>query len=93
MKYGLFGSISVSEGNGSVFSDILMEGTKNMPGCLRYDIGTDLGDPDKVWVYELWETKEMHEASLALPSVQEAIKKGMPLIKAFGDKAEFIPRG
>ena len=52
-----------------------------------------LFDGDAIWIVELWETKAAHAASLGLPAVKEAIKKGRPLIAGFGTRAEFKPVG
>lgn len=49
-------------------------------GCLAYEVGTNDGDPDTVFVVELWESEEAHQASLALPEVQESIRVARPLL-------------
>ncbi len=38
------------------------------------------GELDTVFVVELWETTEAHQASLVLPQVQAAITKARPLL-------------
>lgn len=91
MKYGIFGYLQIFEGKGSDFISVLIDGTKNMPGCIRYDISYDQNDSDKIWIYELWESKEYHKNSLMLPSVQKAIKDGREMIKEFGSRTEFVP--
>lgn len=37
-------------------------------------------DPDTVWVTEVWESKEKHDASLQLPETKAAIAKAMPML-------------
>jgi quinol monooxygenase YgiN len=91
MKYGIFGSLTTTEGKRQEFIALLHEGIQDMPGCIRYDICLDIADQNKIWIYELWETKEHHEQSLLLPSVQKAIQLGRSMISDFGDKTEFIP--
>jgi quinol monooxygenase YgiN len=67
----------------------LAEGSGDpMPGCLSYVIAKDLADADAIWVTEVWDTKESHDASLALPRVQAAITKARPLIAGFDRGAE-----
>ena len=64
-----------------------------MPGCLSYVVSRDVEDDDALWVSEVWESKQAHEASLSLPSVQEAIAKGRPMIAGFGERFETEPVG
>jgi len=91
MKYGIFGSLEMKEGKRREFIEILKESIDNMPGCITYDISLDLNNQDTIWIYELWETKEYHDQSLMLPSIQKAILLGKEMIKDFGTRTEFIP--
>jgi quinol monooxygenase YgiN len=49
-------------------------------GCLLYEVGVSDDDPDTVFVAELWESAEAHQASLELPSVRAAIAEARPLL-------------
>ena len=62
----------------------LLEGTREMPGCLSYIVATDPADADAIWITEVWETKDHHAASLQLPAVQATIAKARPIIAGFG---------
>ncbi|MFT2815553.1 putative quinol monooxygenase [Leifsonia sp. A12D58] len=54
-------------------------------GCLAYEVGVNDDDPDTVFVVELWESAEAHQASLALPEVQASIAAARPLLSgSFG---------
>lgn len=54
-------------------------------GCLAYEVGTNNEEPDTVFVVELWESAQAHQASLALPEVQAAIAAARPLLSgSFG---------
>ena len=64
-----------------------------MPGCLSYVVAQDPTDPDAVWVTEVWESQGSHTASLSLPSVQQAIARGRPLIAGFGERFVTNPVG
>lgn len=90
-EYGLIGQMIARPGKRAELVAILGEGTGAMPGNMVYLIGEDSANPDAIWIVELWETKAAHAASLQLPAVQEAIKKGRPLIAGFGTRAEFKP--
>ena len=90
-QYGLLGQMMAQPGQRAALVAILSEGTGTMPGNIAYLIGEDSANPDAIWIVELWESKEAHAASLKLPAVQAAIKKGRPLIAGFGTRAEFKP--
>jgi len=49
-------------------------------GCLLYEVGVNDDEPNTVFVAELWESAEAHQASLQLPSVRAAIAAAMPLL-------------
>lgn len=91
--YGLIGSITTTEGQRDAFMDILLEGVTEMPGCLSYIVAKDSKNENKIWVTEVWDSKESHKNSLSLPSVQEAIAKGRPMIAEFGEQAITEPVG
>jgi len=90
-QYGLIGQMMAQPGQRAALITILSEGTDAMPGNLGYLIGEDGANPDAIWIVELWETKDAHAASLKLLAVQDAIKRGRPLIAGFGTRAEFTP--
>lgn len=91
--YGLIGKIRVVPGQRDVLISILIEGISGMPGCLSYVVAQDATDADAIWITEVWESQASHRASLALPSVQQAISKGKPLIIGFGERFETKPIG
>jgi quinol monooxygenase YgiN len=90
-QYGLLGQMMAQPGQRAALAAILAEGTGEMPGNIAYLIGEDSANPDAIWIVELWDSKDAHAASLKLPAVQDAIKKGRPLIAGFGTRAEFKP--
>ena len=91
--YGLIGKIKSIAGQRDALVAILLDGLVDMPGCLSYVVAEDPTDPCAIWVTEVWESREHHQASLTLPSVQQAISKGRPLIAGFGERFETIPVG
>lgn len=91
--YGLIGKIKATPGSRDALMNILLEGTRDMPGCLSYIIAADANDPDALWITEVWDSAESHKASLSLPPVQDAIAKGRPLIAGFGERFETVPVG
>lgn len=91
--YGLFGKLLAATGKRDALIDVLLDGVSGMPGCLSYIVARDLEDETAVWVSEVWESREAHEASLSLPSVQAAITKARPMIAGFGERFETEPVG
>ena len=83
--YGLKGKMKVVPGQRDALIEILLNGVSGMPGCLSYVVAQDPTDPDAVWVTEVWDGQG-HTASLSLPSVQQAIARGRPLIAGFGER-------
>lgn len=91
--YGLIGRITAQPGRRAELAAILLEGTAAMPGCLSYIIAEDPADPDALWITEVWDSRDSHQASLGLPGVQAAIARGRPLIAGFGERHETRPLG
>lgn len=91
--YGLIGKIQSVPGQRDALIAILVEGVAGMPGCRSYVVAKDPEDPDGIWVTEVWDSQESHEASLSLPSVREAIGKGRPLIAGFSSRTVTEPVG
>lgn len=91
--YGLIGKMTAVAGERDALIEILLEGTGGMPGCLSYVIATDAEDENAIWITEVWESEESHQASLSLPAVQDAIARGRPLIAGFDERTVTTPVG
>jgi quinol monooxygenase YgiN len=91
--YGLIGKMTAVPGQRDALVTILIEGVAGMPGCLSYIVATDPADADAIWITEVWDSAASHAASLALPSVRQAIAKGRPLIASFGAGTVTAPVG
>lgn len=91
--YGLIGKMTAVPGKREALAEILLEGTADMPGCLSYVIAADQEDSDSLWITEVWDSNESHEASLKLPTVQEAISRGRPLIAEMSQGTVTTPLG
>ncbi len=91
--YGLIGKIEVVPDQRDLLISILLEGVSGMPGCLSYVVAQDPTDENSIWITEVWDSRESHQASLSIPSVQEAISRGKPLIAGFGERFETLPVG
>ncbi|HYZ86684.1 MAG TPA: putative quinol monooxygenase [Bryobacteraceae bacterium] len=91
--YGLIGRIKATAGKRDELATILTDDVGPMPGCLSYIVANDPKDPDALWVTEVWESEELHKASLSIPAVKDAIKKGRPLIASFDNHHVTEPIG
>jgi quinol monooxygenase YgiN len=91
--YGLIGKMIAVAGQGDALIAILLASVGNMPGCLSYVVARDATDADGIWITEVWDSKESHEASLKLPAVREAISRGRPLIAKFDQGFVTTPVG
>ena len=91
--YGLIGRIVAVSGKRDELASILINSVSGMPGCLSYVVAQERLDENSLWITEVWESKDKHQASLSMESVQTAIKYGKPLIENFADRHETIPMG
>ena len=91
--YGIIGQLKATDGNRDKLIDILLNGTQDMPGCKLYAISADTADETSIWITEIWESEAAHQASLQLPSVQQAIAAGRPMIAGFGARHIVNPIG
>ena len=91
--HGLIGKLVAVEGKRDDLISILLEGTKQMPGCLSYVVAKDPADATAIWITEVWEDQARHKASLSLPAVRDAIARGKPLIAKFDQGVVTEPIG
>ena len=91
--YGIIGKMIAHEGKRDSLIPVLLKGTKDMPGCISYVISKDVSDDNALWITEVWDSKESHQASLSLESVSNAIAEGRPMIAGFGERYETVPVG
>jgi quinol monooxygenase YgiN len=91
--YGLIGKFISADGKRDELIGYLLEGLRDMPGCLSYIVASDPAEPNTIWVTEAWTDADSHKASLALPQVQAAIQKARPLIAGMERIAETQPKG
>lgn len=91
--YAIIGQMLAAPGKRDQLIAYLTEGSTAMPGNLAYQIWRDKADENSIWITEVWKDEASHRASLALPQVQEAIRKARPIIAGFGARAEVEPAG
>ena len=89
--YGLIAKLTLLPGKREEATPLIAESSANMPGCFSYVIAQDAADENVLWVTEVWESKESHDASLSLRAVQAAIPKIKALVAQFEKIAETEP--
>lgn len=91
--HGLIGKMNAHPGQRDALIAVLLEGIADMPGCRSYVVAKDPKDPNAIWITEVWDSEQSHRGSLSLPSVQQAIARGKPMIASFGDFTATEPVG
>lgn len=82
MTFANVGTLGVHPGKREELVAILTRSNPEMKGagCLAYEVGFSEEAPETVFVSELWESADAHQASLELPGVRAAIVEAMPLL-------------
>ena len=96
MAYGLCGKIVATPGAGDALAGHLLDAANalsDVDSCSLYLVSRDPGNPDAVWVTEVWDDAEAHAASLQLDAVQQLIARARPVIAAMGERFELEPVG
>jgi len=93
-SFAMCGKMSAAPENRDTLVEILSSAAdlmRNTDGCEAYIVYKDADDDGAVWVTELWQSKEAHDASLTLPEVRELIGKAMPLLVGSPEGSTLIP--
>jgi quinol monooxygenase YgiN len=93
VMYGMIGKISAATGKREEVISLLLRAVKAMPGCLSYVVAQDAADENGIWITEVWDSKESHDASLSLPEVKRSIAAARPMITAFTNQVVTTPIG
>ncbi|MFI7546892.1 putative quinol monooxygenase [Actinoplanes sp. NPDC049599] len=82
MSYGYLATMRTQAGHRDDVVRILLDGVDGLRavGCRVYLVGVSPAEPDLIWVNEVWESKERHDASLQMPETKAAIARAMPML-------------
>ncbi len=82
MPYGYIGSMRTRPQRRDEVIEILLSGADGLraAGCQLYAVATDAADDSVIWVTEIWDSAEQHDASLQLPETRAAIGQAMPML-------------
>lgn len=94
-KFAMYGKLTAQPGKREELVRILLEAAEHLKsnsGCELYIVNEAEGDPDTVWVTELWRDAEAHAASLKDEKTLAQIASAKPLI-AGADPVRLRPVG
>lgn len=82
MPYAYIGSMRAKDGQRDAVIEILLAGADGLrtAGCQVYAVCTDPADADVIWVSEVWDSADLHAASLQRPEVKAAIARALPML-------------
>ena len=82
MSYGYLASMKARPGYRGQVVDILLGGVDGLrdAGCDLYVVSVSDTDDSTIWVTEVWQSRQHHQASLSLPETRAAIDKAMPML-------------
>jgi quinol monooxygenase YgiN len=82
VSYGYIGSMRTRDSHRDEVIQILLGGADGLraAGCQLYAVCTAADDANAIWVTEIWDSAEHHDASLQLPATKAAIAAAMPML-------------
>jgi len=83
--FSLITRIVALPGKRDALADILLKGSRNVPGCLKYIIAKDPRDESSVWINEVWQSEASHRSALSLRQMREATSAALPMIAGVGE--------
>ena len=88
--YGLIARFTAHPGKREEVATLMVSGGAPL-GCRSFVVANDPGDPDAIWITEVWDSEEAWKASFDLPAVKASIDKVVPLIAVFGEPTVTAP--
>ena len=81
--YAMTGKLNAQVDRRNELVEILLNASQvvaQLPGCRMYIVNEDVADETCVWVFEMWDDKNAHDASLKDERVRSLIAEAMPLM-------------
>ncbi len=89
--YAMTGKLVAQNGKRAALVEILKQAAGlvgEIPQCHLYIVNEDVSNETHVWIYELWDDKESHDASLGNEEIRTLIANARPLLACAPDGAE-----
>jgi quinol monooxygenase YgiN len=94
--YAMNGKLIAQAGKRAELVDILKraaDAAARLRGCRLYIVHEDVANESYVWIYEMWDDKESHDASLKDERVRALISEAMPLMGGAPEGSELRVMG
>ena len=94
--YEMTGKLNAQVDRRNELVEILLNASQvvaQLPGCRMYIVNEDVADETCVWVFEMWDDKNAHDASLKDERVRSLIAEAMPLMGGAPGGAELRVSG
>ena|ERR1035437_4950586 len=94
--FGIYTKITAVSGKHQELLDMLLRAAKGMEtveSCKAYIVNKSTTEPDVVWVTEIWDTKQSHDASLMDENARALISQALPLIAKSPEQIVLSPVG
>ncbi|WKZ34497.1 MAG: putative quinol monooxygenase [Anaerolineales bacterium] len=94
--YAMTGKLIARDGKRAQLAEILKQAAQvvaAIPECQMYIVSEDLSNSTHLWVFEIWDSRDAHDASLGNEQVHALIAQARPLLAAAPDGVELFPIG
>lgn len=92
-----YAKATAKPGHGDELARIMLEvaqGLRETPGCELYVINRSVGEPDVIWVTELWESRQQLDAALETEGARARIPEVLALLSEGGlERIDLEPIG
>lgn len=89
--YAMTGKIAALNGRRELLAEVLLRASRvvaELDGCRSYIVFEDMHDETALWVFETWDNKESHDASLQNEQVRSLIAEAKPMISGMPNGTE-----
>ena len=94
---GRYAKMTAKPGQGEALAQKMLEvadALREVAGCELYVINRSAGEPDVIWVTELWQSQEQLDQALESPGAKESIQEVLDLVEREGfERVDLEPVG
>jgi quinol monooxygenase YgiN len=96
MEFALLNRLTTKPGHRERVFEILVESGKlfdDNPACRLYLVVQAAGDPNLIWVADLWTSEEEHAEALKAPEMRPFVEQCMPLLEGMPEQIRVLQVG
>ena len=94
---GRYAKMTAKPGQGEALAQKMLDvadALREVAGCELYVINRSAGEPDVIWVTELWQSQEQLDQALESPGAKESIQEVLDLVEREGsERVDLEPLG